>query len=293
MMLDAAAEAYSRNNQVDMLMKLFGVSKWSTPHIKLIAVDKFALMYYFGVRNTVTVQSSWHSQCVHKPEYHGHVQMIKIRDTMTPAVDVDGYGYDLMVIGGNGTVGPSRHPRDVMPTTDRCVLGPVTNIFPLYDWFTNKKGECNNWKRVHVGPKGRFARKKDWLSSLWVDYELKDGVQAWPAVENNFAALYWRNEEWLDGLEKGLAFSNIGNHRVKLTSMVYRGEPLPYVVGFNDPFGSLEVRTGFARYGTDMYFTSDGVPAPAAGDDGWHLSSATAVKSERLAPLPWPRSKVV
>lgn len=120
-------------------------------------------------------------------------------------------------------------------------------------------GTINTWNDLLV--EGKYPRKEDWVMSFYDGRYQWDGkTPAYPALENHFSKMFFKADQWDDGLEKALAFDLIGVHKVQRAAKEIGGETLPYVIPTNE-FAAVEVRPHFGRYGADMYFTAEGMPA--------------------------------
>jgi len=253
------------------VFKLLGLKALDAPTLDPDSMDQFTMFNYFSMRQTLTSAGRTVNSSSHKvPEYWGDYETMTLGHLTLPVVEFDGYG------GGasndppmpNGSVGFNH----AMDPNKICLVGHALLELERNDWLNDTKlnrWELNTWQK---------STRKAWLEELWHPYKLVDGTPAWPAIEVDWAAHFRKGDMWEDMLEQQLAFNNVGVHRVKTSNKAFGGESLPFVLGFNDPFSKFEVRPGFAKYGTDMYFTHDGMPALivtpsgeeiAKGDKDW------------------------
>jgi len=79
--------------------------------------------------------------------------------------------------------------------------------------------------------------------------------------------MFWKQNQWDDEFERALAFDLIGAHLLKATKKRFGGETLAFVLPLNHR-SHVPVRPGFSRYGADLYFTTDGLPALIETPDG-------------------------
>lgn len=221
--------------------------------------DEFMVALYAGITHlTLRNYASRHASGVPVPYATGSVPTFTIGDISAPNTDID-------------------HPRFV--PIEGYVPEPLFNLvfLPGFNCFQGllrtlpwddaiDKPE-NTWDYVFKTAKEKYARKKDWVLSWYSQYSTMDGTKVWPQQIVDFAALYWKQDMWDDGLERAMAFGLIGAHRLEQTLKVFAGETLPFVIRINSYYG-LEVRPGFGKYRGDLYFTAEGLPAMMELPDG-------------------------
>eukprot|EP00929_Paragymnodinium_shiwhaense_P008410 TRINITY_DN11236_c0_g1_i1.p1 TRINITY_DN11236_c0_g1~~TRINITY_DN11236_c0_g1_i1.p1 ORF type:complete len:596 (+),score=82.19 TRINITY_DN11236_c0_g1_i1:96-1790(+) len=138
-----------------------------------------------------------------------------------------------------------------------CCYMQFLRDMPFEDDLNNSK---NTWNDI-VNIEGKYKRKEDWVMSYYDGRTQFDGTSpAYPAMENHLSQLFFKADQWDDALEKALAFDLIGPHRVQVVHREVGGETLPYMIALND-FADVPVRPHFGKYGADMYFTAEGMPA--------------------------------
>jgi hypothetical protein len=197
-----------------------------------------------------------HADYVRIPKISASAPNFRVGNIIAPDRDIDDTLYWWLEF-----IVPRVIWRNIFPVVFNCVQGTVRE----YDFDDNlDKGEINTWAPLVA--KGK--RKEDFILSFYENYTLFDGkTPMYPAKENNLGSFFLKGDEWDDGLEKAMVFDLIGVHRVEQTSKTIGGETLPFVLALN-AFSKFETRPGFGKYGGDMYFTSDGLPALIITPDG-------------------------
>ncbi|CAE8600909.1 unnamed protein product, partial [Polarella glacialis] len=214
--------------------------------------------YTSAVRIALALYTARHSDSVRVPVATADVPTFKIGHIVAPDTDID----DPMFIPLEKYI-----PRFLW----RAMLLPGMNCYmsalrasPFDDMLLDDGN--NTW-----GPllrSGKYPRKKDWLMTFYEQYTMWDGTPVYPPVENNFAQMFWKHDQWDDQLEKAMAFDLIGAHRLKpVHDRSVGGETLAFVIAQND-LSAMEVRAGFAKYGSNMYFSAEGMPLMIVTTDG-------------------------
>eukprot|EP00929_Paragymnodinium_shiwhaense_P008413 TRINITY_DN11236_c0_g2_i1.p1 TRINITY_DN11236_c0_g2~~TRINITY_DN11236_c0_g2_i1.p1 ORF type:complete len:409 (+),score=79.91 TRINITY_DN11236_c0_g2_i1:105-1331(+) len=145
-----------------------------------------------------------------------------------------------------------------------CCAMQFLRDMPLEDDLNNSK---NTWNDI-LNIDGKYKRKEDWVMSYYDGRYQWDGKSpAYPPMENHLSQLFFKADQWDDALEKALAFDLLGAHRVEIAHKEVGGETLPYRIALND-FADIPVRAHFGKYGSDMYFTADGMPALIVTPEG-------------------------
>ena len=119
----------------------------------------------------------------------------------------------------------------------------------------------NTWEAVLS--KGQSMR--DWVMSFYDIAHTWDGNKLWPQQMTDFS-VYFKKDEWEDQLEYAIAFHLIGAHRLESGQWSFDvpGTGSRVTLPFRIPLNSLsgfQVRDHFGKYGVDLYFTEDGLPA--------------------------------
>jgi len=151
----------------------------------------------------------------------------------------------------------------VFSTFFNCGMGIVRGIDadPFDDAMING---TNSWGPI-LAP---GQTKQQFLLSFYDNHTLWDkSLSRYPSLENDLTSMFFKADIWADGVEKALAFDLIAAHRVEPIKKVVGGETLRFIVAFND-MKDVEVRPGFGKYGTDMYFTAEGLPAMVVTTNG-------------------------
>lgn len=117
----------------------------------------------------------------------------------------------------------------------------------------------NTWEAVLS--EGQSMR--DWVMSFYDIAHTWDGTPLWPKQMTDFS-VYFKKDEWEDQLEYAIAFHLIGAHRLESGQWSFdvpQGSvTLPFRIALNMLSG-FKVRENFGKYGVDLYFTEDGLPA--------------------------------
>lgn len=124
----------------------------------------------------------------------------------------------------------------------------------------------NTWKAV-LGPNQTM---RDWVMSFYDIAHTWDGNKLWPKQMTDFS-VYFKKDEWEDQLEYAIAFHLIGAHRLEHGQWTFDAPGGSVTLPFRIPLNSLsafQVREGFGKYGVDLYFTEDGLPALLETPDG-------------------------
>jgi len=220
-------------------------------------VNPFTVVMGALTRLQIEMKSARTSDSVLIPTWFGPVETMTYGDITMPVVDVDGYDGPWQPYFTDISAMFGVPPNHVVDPLTLCMLGPVMFALEKGDWLDSEK--LNQWSMASVGPRGKYPRPKDWVEASWFPYNLSDGTPVWPKVELDFAQLFLKADMWDDGLERAIAFSNIGTHRIEVSDKEFGGEQLPFVVKLNG-FAALDFRPGFARYCGDMYFSEAGMP---------------------------------
>ena len=125
------------------------------------------------------------------------------------------------------------------------------------------KPDFNTWEVVMKGTS--FKRKLDWVGAFYSRAQTLDGNPIWPRQMTDFQA-YLKTDVWDDALENAFAFHLIGSHRLESGPWTFSDIPglESLTLSFRIPlnlFSTLKVRKHFGKYGADMYFDADGMPA--------------------------------
>jgi len=210
-------------------------------------VALYASITHFALR----MYSSRHSDSVPVPTQTGTVPTFQVGNIYSPNVDID-HPHFLPI---EWFVPQELFDTGFLPSFN-CFHGSL-RTFPWDDVMNDT--DRNQWVSVLNNAQGKYKRKKDWVLSFYSWYQTQDGVPVWPQQENDFTNMFWKQDEWDDGLERMIAFNLIGAHRIEATHMEFKGETLEFVIRLNK-FHGIETRPYFARYGGDLYFNADGLP---------------------------------
>lgn len=150
-----------------------------------------------------------------------------------------------------------------------CFYGGM-RVLPFEDALD--KPDENTWELALKG--GQYASRKDWLMSFYNNLKTLSGDPSWPNQRMDFTGLFRNGDHWDDGLESAIAFDAIGVHRVQSSienpdglKAIGVSEALPFVIKLND-FSDFSVRPHFGKFGVDLYFTAEGLPAALQTTDG-------------------------
>mmetsp|Transcript_94422 Transcript_94422/g.224919 ORF Transcript_94422/g.224919 Transcript_94422/m.224919 type:complete len:1533 (+) Transcript_94422:40-4638(+) len=227
--------------------------------------DDFTMGLYAGINLiAMPMYASRHSDSVFIPRRKGSVEVFSVGSVAAPDVDID-------------------HPKFVpvewyipQPLLDYGMLPGMTcfhGFLRQLPWDDMLEDERNTWDLVMNLSQRSYLRKEEWVMSFYKGYKTHDGKDNWPEREVDFAKMYWKRDEWDDGLEKAIAFGLIGSHRLEHLDppVDFGGESLPFVIRLNK-FRGLPVRKGFGKYEGDLHFTKDGYPAMMELADGTRVA---------------------
>lgn len=277
MLIHQGAKGYQSGWSRGLLQKVAGV--WTVPEVMSDDwADDYTVALYMGISTSIRIYASRHSNSLRIPTKTGTSPTFRVGHILAPNVDIDH---------------PNFMPIEWYIPETLFDLGFLTSfncfhgILRSLPWEDAMEDDVqNSWKTIFAKQKGQYPRKKDFVMSFWKPYETLDGVAAWPRQEYDFEALYWKQDMWDDGLERAIAFGQIGVHRVlencgpvemwrgvsqfgseTCMNEPFRGESLRYVVPLNI-YNQLEVRPHFGKYGGDMYFNEEGLPIVIKTPDG-------------------------
>lgn len=223
--------------------------------------DDFVIGLYAGINLiSMPMYASRHSNSVFVPRRKGTVEVFEVGSVAAPDVDIDNPKF----VPVEWYIPQPLLDFGMVPAMS-CFHGFLRQL----PWDDMLETERNTWDLVMNLSKVAYARKTDWVMTFYKGYKTHDGVENWPAMEVDFARLYWKQDEWDDRLEKAIAFGLIASHRLEQLDppLSFGGESLPYVIRLNK-YHALQVRKNFGKYQGDLYFTKDGYPAMMELADG-------------------------
>eukprot|EP00928_Gymnodinium_smaydae_P034009 TRINITY_DN2419_c0_g1_i8.p1 TRINITY_DN2419_c0_g1~~TRINITY_DN2419_c0_g1_i8.p1 ORF type:complete len:687 (-),score=56.34 TRINITY_DN2419_c0_g1_i8:84-2081(-) len=218
--------------------------------------DKADLIMYHALIQTMKIYSTRNSSSVLIPSIMGNGDVLELGDVVAPMHDIDS--------------GPPPRTWLVVPDYN-CMMEVLRDQPIIDDLVDNTVADRNTWQGKLKETGGRHKDKREYMSHYFNKYHQASGESVWPTLEIDLRQLYYYNNAWADDAEKTLAFDLIGSHRIERTSKAFGGETLTWVVRLND-FATLAVRKGFGKWGADMYFTEDGMPALIVTPDGKEIS---------------------
>eukprot|EP00928_Gymnodinium_smaydae_P033744 TRINITY_DN24093_c0_g2_i1.p1 TRINITY_DN24093_c0_g2~~TRINITY_DN24093_c0_g2_i1.p1 ORF type:complete len:673 (+),score=67.07 TRINITY_DN24093_c0_g2_i1:66-2021(+) len=226
------------------------------------ADDYATIFWWTGVRGLIGMYQPRHSDSIRIPSASADPPSFRVGSIVAPDRDIDDPVYWPM---------ENYIPRFLWNTFFLPVFACYQGILRDAEFNDDLDSDAKNTWATLVSPSS-FPRKRDWLMSFYEGYTQFDGKSpVYPVPENDFASLFLQNDMWDDGLEKALAFDLIGAHRVEVSTRVFQGEVLPFVIATNS-IASVEVRPFFGKYGADMYFTNEGLPALIVTPDGRQIA---------------------
>lgn len=223
------------------------------------ADDYVVALYSVITHLTVRMYSSRHSDSVPIPTVMGTTLIFQVEHIYAPNADID-HPHFLPI---EWFVPQGLFDMAFLPTLD-CFHGALRTM-PWDDMLNYT--DRNQWSLVFANAKGSYKRKTDWVQSFYEHYATLDGAPAWPQQENDFAAMFLKQDEWDDGLEHMIAFNLIGAHRLEPAEKLFKGESLQFVIRLNQ-YHAIETRPHFGRYGGDLYFNAEGLPVMMETPDG-------------------------
>lgn len=225
------------------------------------ADDYSIATYEFIGQVTMRIYKARNKDYVNVPTEMGGDEVVKVGSNYVPHDDVDGTPNFLWIERYiPGFLKPFILKPFYAPFLT-CFMGGLASM-PFEDTIDDPK--FNTWS-ILDGTK--YNDKKEWLLSFYNNLKTMNGDPSWPTQRMDFTTLYRNGDHWDDGLESTMAFVGIGVHRVESVSQEFAGEVLPFAIKLND-FNSLAVRPHFGKYGGDMYFTAEGLPAGLQTSDG-------------------------
>eukprot|EP00928_Gymnodinium_smaydae_P045389 TRINITY_DN3026_c0_g1_i2.p1 TRINITY_DN3026_c0_g1~~TRINITY_DN3026_c0_g1_i2.p1 ORF type:complete len:643 (+),score=74.28 TRINITY_DN3026_c0_g1_i2:77-2005(+) len=211
-----------------------------------IADDFTVAFYSIALNYNLRRYSTRHAKNVRIPKSVGNGKTKKFAKIEAPLWDCD-----------------NRRPKEkssfrIMPSFD-CILEALRKM-PFKDALDDNVRHPNNWKSILSESGGKFKTKREWVDSFYKYYTMKSGEPVYPQQEVDFRQYFRRENIWDDNLEKTMAFGLIGAHRVEENRNSAERETLPWCLLLNFA-ADFPVRHGFGKYGGDMYFSRDGLPA--------------------------------
>eukprot|EP00928_Gymnodinium_smaydae_P034005 TRINITY_DN2419_c0_g1_i2.p1 TRINITY_DN2419_c0_g1~~TRINITY_DN2419_c0_g1_i2.p1 ORF type:complete len:689 (-),score=86.78 TRINITY_DN2419_c0_g1_i2:84-2150(-) len=219
--------------------------------------DKAELILYHAVVQNLRYYKTRHNSSVRVPMFMTDVDLFKLGDVVAPMHDID-----------NGR--PPMVWKIEIPDMN-CIMEVLRGQPMNDDLVDNRIPNRNTWQGKLKENGGTHKDKREFILSYFNRYKQASGEPAWPPLEIDLRQLYYRENAWADDAEKALAFDLLGSHRVERASKAFGGETLTWVVRLNE-FATLAVRSGFGKYGADMFFTEDGTPALIVTPDGKEIS---------------------
>ncbi|CAK9083607.1 5-methyl-1-naphthoate 3-hydroxylase (Azinomycin biosynthesis protein B1) [Durusdinium trenchii] len=228
--------------------------------------DDFVVGLYAGINLvSMPMYSSRHANSVFVPRRKGTVEVFQVGSVVAPDVDIDN---------------PKFVPVEwyiPQPLLDLGMVPAMTcfhGFLRQLPWDDMLDGERNTWDLVMNLSKFSHRRKEDWVMSFYKGYKSQDGVENWPSMEVNFAKMYWKQDEWDDGLEKAIAFGLIASHRLEELDPPVNFGGVPSVLICTKLFWAagcwyhaLEVRKNLAKFQARVFF-EEGYPAMMKLADG-------------------------
>eukprot|EP00928_Gymnodinium_smaydae_P045388 TRINITY_DN3026_c0_g1_i1.p1 TRINITY_DN3026_c0_g1~~TRINITY_DN3026_c0_g1_i1.p1 ORF type:complete len:659 (+),score=46.83 TRINITY_DN3026_c0_g1_i1:17-1993(+) len=206
--------------------------------------DKFTVSWYaVALHYSLRIYARRYANSVHIPTKVGNGDVLKIGKIEAPFLDID---Y------------PPVRESPVLPSFD-CIQN-ILRTMPFEDALEDNVSHPNNWKSILSESGGKFKTKREWVDSYYKYYTMKSGERTYPLPQIDFRQYFRRGNTWDDDLEKAIAFSLIGAHRVEENRISTERETLPWCLLLNSA-SEIPVRHGFGTYGADMYFSKDGLPA--------------------------------
>eukprot|EP00434_Breviolum_minutum_P009777 symbB.v1.2.008610.t1/scaffold541.1/size189716/6 len=120
---------------------------------------------------------------------------------------------------------------------------------------------------IAVSSRGEtHERKIEPAFTMWQDHWPQGYLYVLEALAERLATAQGVDDEWEDQLEYAIAFHLIGAHRLESGQWSFDvpGTGSRVTLPFRIPLNSLsgfQVRDHFGKYGVDLYFTEDGLPA--------------------------------
>jgi len=233
--------------------------------------DDYTLTIYEAVgQMTMRLYSARDSSYVNIPTTTSKDETVKMGNNFVPHWDVDGCPNFLSL---ERWIPSAIKPYVLDPVYVpflTCFFGGM-RVLPFEDTIDDPA--FNTWQ-ILDGKGDLYASKKDWLLSFYNNLKTMSGDPSWPAQRMDFTQMFRSGDMWEDGLESCMTFDAIGAHRVESSTENPAGltalgvaELLPFVLKLNS-FNSFKVRPGFGKFGVDMYFTADGLPAALETTDG-------------------------
>lgn len=242
--------------------------------------DDYLVALYMGITSALRMYASRHSNSVMVPTKIGKVPTFRVEHIVAPNADIDHPHFmpiEWYVPDALYDIG--------FLTSFNCFQSTLRTL----PWDDQLEDDVqNSWSTIFAKARGNYSRKAEFVHSFFKPYSTLDGTPIWPRQEYDLGALYWKQDTWNDGLERAIAFGQIGSHRVlevcgqvehwrgvRLGGVAedlcikepFRGEQLRFVVPLNI-YSQLEVRPGFGKYGGDMFFNADGMPIVIRTPDG-------------------------
>jgi hypothetical protein len=161
-----------------------------------------------------------------------------------------------------------------------------------WNFVEDINGGSNSWDHVLGANPGhpslcpnntQTCTKKEFILGVFKGYATQDGDPVYPAQMIDFSTHFQQaGGLWADAAEQFLAFGMIGSHRVEVlqaaSTPTLNGAPTLYKVAASG-LSSLAVRSGFARYGADMYFNSNLEPVMVQRPSGEQVWRALVTSS--------------
>ncbi|CAE8588021.1 unnamed protein product [Polarella glacialis] len=222
--------------------------------------DDYMVALYAGITHlTLRMYGSRHSDSVRVPTSTGSTPIFRVGNLYAPDVDID-HPHFLPV---EWFVPQNLFDMGFLPSFN-CFHGSLRTM-PWDDMLNHT--DRNQWHTLFKNARDKYKSKKDWVLSFYETYRTQDNVPVWPVQENDFTNMFWKQDEWDDGLEHMIAFNLIGAHRLEVVEKGFKGESLQFVIRLNE-FHAIETRPHFARYGGDLYFNAEGLPIMLETPDG-------------------------
>mmetsp|Transcript_12523 Transcript_12523/g.14172 ORF Transcript_12523/g.14172 Transcript_12523/m.14172 type:complete len:349 (-) Transcript_12523:22-1068(-) len=223
--------------------------------------DDYVISFWLsGVQMLIGFYSPRHADTVRIPSTSADPPSFRVGRVVSPDRDIDDPIYWPI---------ENYIPRFFWNTMFLPVFACYQGILREFDMRDNIESNwTNTWGTLIL--KGKSQRKSDWMMSYFDTHTQMDGKSpSYPHPVNAFADLFLKADEWDDGLEKAMAFDLLGAHKVVVVenAPTIGGESLPFLLSTN-AFSEIEVRPHFGKYGADMYFTAEGLPALIQTPDG-------------------------
>lgn len=168
-----------------------------------------------------------------------------------------------------------------------CIMDSFREM-PTNDGFQN--GE-NSWSTLLSSDSAETSHcpygqsqctKKEFILGVFAEYQTVDGSAAYPPQQIDFRGSYYKADLWEDAADTFLAFGHLAMHRTRhiasAEAPTHNGQSAAFVVS-TCALGALSVRTGFARLGADMFFSSSKEPIMIRtpnGDEIWRSQAPSA-----------------